>query len=148
MEYYAVVLNRTFAITINDESLDGVICRGLTSVASGGDPLTQALTAKLAVSGDLNDPSAYIDDRLLKERSSANFSIQLKDICSVEHNPRKKWGMGYYPHDGRLLIGTANRRREFIILGQQSGKDICARLSAAVGRDNNSFKPKPLRGSA
>ena len=134
MEYYALILNRTFLITINDESLIGVKCRGMTSVASGGDSLTRAITTYLAVSGDLNDPSAYIDERLLKNNSSANFTIMLGDIRSVGHNPRKKWGMGYYPHDGRVFVVTDKCRREFIILGRQSGRDICTRLSAAVER--------------
>ncbi len=33
--------------------------------------------------------------------------------------------MGYYPHDGRVTIETfENKKREFIILGNQSGQDI------------------------
>lgn len=145
MEYYAVILNRTFLVTINDESLIGVKCRGITSIASGGDPFTRAITTNLAVSGDLNDPSAYIDERLLKNSSSANFTIMLSDIRSVEYNPRKKWGMGYYPHDGRVFIVTEKCRREFIILGRQSGRGICNHLSAAVERANPSFKRGALK---
>ena len=37
----------------------------------------------------------------------------------------KKWGMGYYPHDGKVYVKTKNgKKKEFIILGSQSGKEI------------------------
>ena len=33
--------------------------------------------------------------------------------------------MGHYPHDGKIHIKTKdNKKRKFIILGSQSGKDI------------------------
>ncbi|MGD9583113.1 MAG: hypothetical protein AB7V26_05495 [Lysobacterales bacterium] len=90
----------------------------------------------LAVDGDLNDPGSYVNEHRLKRSSGANFSVRLEEICTVEYKPRKKWGMGYYPHDGRVLIGTAERTRELIILGNQSGQEISARLTAVVGRPN------------
>ena len=136
MEYYALILNRTFVVTVDDECLRGAKCRGLTSVASGGDPLTKALTSTLAVGGDLSDPGSYVDDRLLRSTNRANFTILLRDISKVEYNPNKKWGMGYYPHNGRVYVGTLDRTREFIVLGKQSGRDICTRLEAAVRRAN------------
>jgi hypothetical protein len=64
----------------------------------------------------------------------------LSDISTVEYNPKKKWGMGYYPHSGRVYINKAGRTREFIVLGKQSGSDVYARLKTAVGQANNSFK--------
>jgi hypothetical protein len=49
----------------------------------------------------------------------------LSDIKSAIYNPSKKFGMGYYPHDGRVIIETFdNKKREFIILGNQSGESI------------------------
>lgn len=133
MEYYAAILNRTFVITIDEEWLRGVKCRGLTSVSSG-DALTGVMTNMLAVSGDLNDPDSYVDQRLLRKTGRANFAIRLSDICAVEYNPKKKWGMGYYPHDGRVYVTAGKRRREFIVLGAQSGRNICTRLSASVAQ--------------
>lgn len=133
MEYYALILNRTFVITIDGECLRGVKCRGLTSIDSGGDALARALTSKLAVHGDLDDPRSYIDEHLLCSSSAANFTVLLSDISTVEYNPKKKWGMGYYPHSSRVYISTADRTREFIILGKQSGSDVYTRLKTAVG---------------
>lgn len=139
MEYYAAILNRTFLITIDDKWLTAVKCRGLTSVASGVG-LARALTATLALEGNLNDPNSYVDERVLSKSGSVNFAVLLTDIRAIEYDPNKKWGVSYYPHDGRIYITIGNRRREFIVLGQQSGRDLCARLSASVGRANTLLK--------
>lgn len=139
MEYYALILNRTFLITVGSDAINGAVCRGLTSITSG-DPLAQLVTGTLAVHGDLKNPRSYVSDKRLKQTNHANFSIKFSDICSVVHDPSKKWGMGYYPHDGKLLISTSTGTREFIILGAQSGQHICASLNDAVGRANSSFK--------
>lgn len=133
MEYYALVLNRTFVIAINGDLLEGTLCRGLTSTAGGRDGLSRYINGKLAVHGDLDDPSAYMGERAYPRRKRADFSLPLRELESVEHDPREKWGMGYYPHDDRLYLRTATRTREFILVGRQSGQAICARIRAAAG---------------
>lgn len=133
MEYYALVLNRTFVISIDGDRLEGVQCRGLTSTAGGRDALTRYINDRLAVHGDLDDPSSYIGDRRPWHYRRADFAIPLRDIRSAEHDPRLKWGMGYYPHDGRIHLRTDAHARELIVLGRQSGRGICAHLRAAAG---------------
>ena len=133
MEYYALVLNRTYLVCVGDGEITGSVCRGLTSVEGGGDRLSRALAAKLAVHGDLADPASYINGATLSKDHRANFAIAFSEVNSVTYDPRKKWGMGYYPHDGRVHVTTRDWRREFIILGAQSGRDIAARLNAAIG---------------
>ncbi len=65
-----------------------------------------------------------IDESII-EANKTNFLIKLSDIKSAIYNPSKKFGMGYYPHDGRVIIETFdNKKREFIILGNQSGESI------------------------
>ena len=147
MEYYALILNRTYLVSVNDVGLSAAVCRGLTAVEAGSG-LTRYITGHLAVHGDLNDPNSYVSSQLVTRPSRANFTLSHSNITSVVYNPGKKWGMGPYPHDGRVIVGTPTQRREFIILGDQSGKEIADRLSATVGRANNSFKPTPLRGAA
>ncbi len=136
MEYYALILNRTYKLSIDGKILDGKVCRGITSIESGSGT-ARIITSKLAVHGDLNDPKSYVDDSLLDKSNRANFSIHLNEICSVEYTPKKKWGMGYYPHDGRIFIRTARDKREFIILGSQSGREIAALISNAVENSKN-----------
>ena len=141
MQYYALILNRTFVVSVDAMGISGTVCRGLTGV-EGGDSLTRYITAQLAVHGDLNDPNSYIGHTSIRP-SRANFALSHADITSVIFNPKKKWGMGPYPHDGRVIVETSTRRREFIILGKQSGREIAERLFADV----RSFKPEPLSGS-
>jgi len=147
MEYYALILNRTYVINIKDDALCGVVCRGLTSIEGGGDTLTRSATGKLAVNGDINDPNSYVDITAINKPHRANFCIPLSDIRQVEYTPQKKWGMGYYPHDGRVFVVTPDSKREFIILGNQSGKEIATRLNAGVAVANKSFKPTPQSGA-
>ena len=132
MEYYALILNRTYLVRVGDGKITGSVCRGLTAVEGGGDRLTREITAKLAVHGNLSDPASYVDDETLSKNHRANFAISLSQLQSVTYDPRKKWGMGYYPHDGRVTIVTPDQKREFIILGTQSGRAIATRLNSAV----------------
>jgi len=130
MEYYALMLNRTFLVSVTGERLVGVVCRGLTSEPGPG--IFNLLVAPMVVRGDLNDPRSYVSDRRLRASNRANFSIDLKDVKHVRYDKRKKWGMGQHPHDGKVYVEIADSQREFIILGTQSGEDIANRLLAAV----------------
>jgi hypothetical protein len=82
----------------------------------------------------MHDPESYVDqtmdkyDALLLDHSAFlkgdkdNFIIRKSDIKRVYHNPKKKGGMGYYPHAGRIEIETIktpeNRRGDREIFGQ------------------------------
>jgi hypothetical protein len=136
MEYYAVILNRTYLLTIDDSRFSGKVARGLTSI-EGGTGIAGIITSRMAVHGDLADPGTYISSSRISKPNRADFSIKLSDISSVDYTPRKKWGMGYYPHDGRVFVTAAGQRREFIILGNQSGHDIASRLTADIARAKN-----------
>ncbi len=86
----------------------------------------------------MHDPEAYVDkamdkyDNLLSDQTlflnanKDNFIIHRSDITHLSHNPKKKWGMGYYPHAGRIEIKTIktpeNRKgdRELILVGDQN----------------------------
>jgi hypothetical protein len=145
MEYYALILNRTYLVLIDENRIHGIVCRGLTSIENGIG-VAHALTEHLAVRGDLNDPKSYVVERQLISHNSANFTIPLSEVSSIAYNPGKKWGMGYYPHDGRVFIQTSLQRRELIILGDQSGQGIADLLAASVERARRSTKPLQLHG--
>lgn len=139
MEYYWLMLNRTFLIVIQDDFLFGIKVNGLVSIDAGANPLARQLIQPMVVRGDLENPYSYIKPRFITkmedidlvgsdflEVDNANFRIKTSDIDKVTFNPTKKWGMGYYPHDGKVYVTTKNKeKREFIILGQQSGNLIC-----------------------
>ena len=138
MEFYALVLNRTFLVILHQGNMIGMKVNGQISADVQGDPLTMALTNSMVVKGDLGNPNNYIKSKYLKKLaghdilgtdilkvSSGNFRIPLSNIVETRHNPNKKWGMGPYPHDGRVFVTTRDlKKREFIILGNQSGQRI------------------------
>ncbi|WP_125916561.1 hypothetical protein [Hymenobacter coccineus] len=139
MEYYWVILNRTFLTFLTNDSLIGLKVGGPVSVEGGRDPLTRAITGTMAVKGDLNNPYSYIktsyaakyenvdfNAESMRAMDNSNFAIAYKDIAGVHFNPNKKWGMGPYPHDGRVLVTHKDgSKREFIILGTKSGESVC-----------------------
>lgn len=137
MEYYRLIWNRTFIVLVTEQSLIGIKVNGVIS-AEGGDGITRAITRKLAVKNDLDNPLSYVKDKYIQQldgldllgddlfkQYSGNFRISYKDINSLSHNSKKKWGMGYYPHDGKVYVRLNNGKLyEYIILGNQSGKVI------------------------
>ena len=140
MEYYWLILNRTFLVLITDTELIGIKVHGLIGVESS-DALTNLLP--LTVNGDLENPYSYISAKYIERIkdidlksndffrvNTSNFRISKSDIVQTSYDESKKWGMGYYPHDGRVYVRTRDgRKREFIILGSQSGREIRSRLS-------------------
>jgi hypothetical protein len=139
MEYCWLILNRTFLILITDKDLIGIKVHGLIGTENH-DPLVNLLP--LTINGDLQNPYSYmsmkyierIKDIELKSNgflkiNSSNFIINKSDIIETTYDKRKKWGMGHYPHDGKVYIRTRDdKKREFIILGSQSGQEIKNRL--------------------
>jgi hypothetical protein len=140
MEYYWLILNRTFLVLITDYELIGIKVHGPIGVESS-DALMNLLP--LTIDGDLQNPYSYICakyiDRIkdidLKSKdflraNASNFRINKSDIIDTSYDQSKKWGMGYYPHDGKVYVKTRDdKKREFIILGSQSGQEIKSRLS-------------------
>jgi hypothetical protein len=138
MEYYKIVFNRTFLILLTKDYLIGLQGNGMVSIEGGADILTQRMTSLLAVKGDLTNPYSYLKNKYLADiesynlfdksillRNKTNFMIDRSDIKDVYYDARKKWGMGYYPHDGKVYVKTKdNKKKEFIILGEQSGQQI------------------------
>lgn len=138
MEYYWLMLNRTYLILLLEDCLVGIKANGIVSIETGTDSFSRKVTKSLAIHGDLRNPYSYIKNKYIKKSESAdlqsseilstsksNFRMAYKDIKKVWYDPRRKWGMGYYPHDGKVYITTLdNKTREFIILGHQSGELI------------------------
>lgn len=142
MEYYMLILNRTFLVLYNPDSIIGIKVNGLVSIENQSDYFTRTITNSLAIKGDLNNPQSYVKeknilklkghdltDANIKAIDKANFIIQAENLSEIYYDPRKKWGMGYYPHDGKVYVKSKNgSKREFIILGNQSGERIASNL--------------------
>lgn len=146
MEYYRLILNRTFMIVLTREKIIGIKVNGLVGVKTG-NPTYDIL--HLHIDGDLQNPHAYINPKYIKRMSDidllsgdltkvdrANFVINRSDVTAVEYDKSKKWGMGYYPHDGKVYVTQRDRsKREFIILGSQSGAAVRDRLKVIPNVD-------------
>ena len=145
MEYYFLILNRTFLVVIGDGELIGLKVRGLISSENNSNPIASRMTNHLAIKDSLGDPNSYINRNLLDkytelevqssrvmEMDNSNFKIKFDDILNVYHDKRKKWGMSYYPHDGKIFVETSDAKKELIILGNQQGSEIAQQLNAAI----------------
>jgi hypothetical protein len=123
MEYYFGILNRTFLILLTDSFLLGLKVNGVVGTGLPGD-----LNDRFSYTND-SYVDAFLDEDIygasILSVNKANFKINKTDIIEVNYDPRKKWGMGPYPHDGKIYIKTNDEKtREFIILGDQSGDEI------------------------
>lgn len=140
MQYFGLILNRTFLVLLTKDQIIGIKVNGIVSVESGGNRLVKELSNTMTVKGDLQNPYSYIkseyldrvkdlelvDTEILKQDKS-NFVIYRADIINAYHDPKKKWGMGYYPHDGKVYVLTNDgKKKEFIILGNQSGNKVAS----------------------
>jgi hypothetical protein len=138
MEYYGLIFNRTYLVLITREYIIGLKVNGLISIESKPDVVTKLITSSMAVKGDLFNPYSYIKSKYLQlyqhtnlldgsilKVSRSNFMIKRNEVKEVRYDPSKKWGIGYYPHDGKIYISyPGGKKREFIVLGNQSGKSI------------------------
>lgn len=136
MEYYGLILNRTFMVLITDDKLIGIKVHGPIGVKTED---TSAFMPHVVIDGDMNNPYSYIDISYLQkiqtfelesdevlQANKVNFKIARSSIVEVRYDKTKKWGMGPYPHDGKIYVITRDsKKREFIILGSQSGQHLC-----------------------
>jgi hypothetical protein len=128
MEYFALILNRSFLVFITDVGLQGWKFSGPVTarVPSFYEPIEELLDAP-----DMTPGSDAFND-LMHE---GTFVIPYSEVSCVSFVAKKKWGMGPIPHTGILPIElTGGRKREFILLGSAFGDrirdSILARLAA------------------
>ncbi|WP_374950638.1 hypothetical protein [Mucilaginibacter sp.] len=136
---YKGMSNCIYKVFVTDSTVMAAKVNGYIGVSS---PFKIGTTVPANV---MHDPEAYINrslsskyDSLLNDNQKfvkadkQNFIIRKEDIKRVYHNPEKKWGMGYYPHNGRIEIQTTKKvkglnsetEREFILIGDQDPKTI------------------------
>ncbi|MGA7713517.1 MAG: hypothetical protein WCA81_16575 [Rhizomicrobium sp.] len=125
MQYYALILNRTYKVFIADTMLCGAKVLGLvasppadSAVSHQQDYWVSTLSATLYE--HLNVTSA-----IFLRLSFSNFQIRWHDISRIDFNPKRKWGMGNVPHSGRIILRLrSGRSRELILLGDQDGEAL------------------------
>lgn len=140
MQYYGLILNRTYLVLMTNDRIIGLKVNGLVSVDGGGNILAKELSKTMTVKGDLQNPYSYVKSKYINrlqdlelvdseivEQDRSNFVIKRAYIINAYYDPRKKWGMGYYPHDGKVYVETNDgKKKELIVLGSQSGHRIAS----------------------
>jgi hypothetical protein len=124
MEYYALILNRTFVVFIAPEGLYGWKAEGAVTASQ---PMYFQPYA-----GMLQDPVLMRDREAVRRLSDlkGGFFIPRSEIVSVAVIHRNKWGMGRIPHSGRIKIRlSSGKSREFILLGSVSPESIQQSIS-------------------
>ncbi len=127
MEYYRLIWNRTFEVTVDESGCSGAFVRGAISTGSPGivmaamdDEPAHLVDAKRLDAS--REHPAGSSEYLAKHRF--NFTWPRASILAIRFNPRKKWGMGAIPHDGRIEFERSDRSREFIVLGKDRAPKI------------------------
>lgn len=138
MQYYGLIFNKTLLVLLTKDLLIGIKVNGLVSVESGGNIIAKELAGTMAIKGDLQNTYSYVKSKFIDRvndydlfdgsiltQNSSNFVINRSDIKSAFYDPKEKWGMGYYPHDGKVYVETNDgQKMEFINMGNQSGEKI------------------------
>lgn len=130
MEYFALILNRTYVVFVTPDRLYAWKVRG---------PVTNWNPAYfLPYSKMLNDRKLRCSYEAVEKLANlrGGFVIPRSEVVSVEPVYKQKWGMGGIPHSGRIRVRlTSGRSREFILLGSVSPERIRQELLAGKSVD-------------
>jgi hypothetical protein len=125
MEYYALIMNRTFVVFVSPDGLYG--WKAVGAVAGGAAGYYQPFQELLADSNLMHDLIAIKKLAAL----AGGFFIPKGQIRSAEAVPQQKFGMAGIPHSGRILIHfVSGGSREFIPLGSVDGASIARSILA------------------
>jgi hypothetical protein len=140
MQYFGLILNKIYLVLLTKDRIIAIKVNGLVSIESSGNILAKELSNTMTVKGDLQNPYSYInpkyfakmqdlelDDVNILAQNKSNFVIHRINVTNAYYDLKKKWGMGYYPHDGKVYVSTNDgKKKEFIILGNQSGHKVAS----------------------
>jgi hypothetical protein len=140
MEYYLSILNRTYQIFVTPTTIVGAF-------------VTSMMAAPLGLQRYWFVPSNYVNKRRLEKYEQIspesddfkslsplfNFQYPRIEVRRFWYDPTIKWGMGTVAHSGKLYMELSNgRKREFILLGLQQGKEILQYLQRERNLAENS----------
>ncbi|HSY35455.1 MAG TPA: hypothetical protein VK814_06875 [Acidobacteriaceae bacterium] len=112
MEYYGLILNRTYLVFAAPGGLYGWKVEGPVSNAR---PLFYEPYQKMLDDPELIRGRGAVEDLA---KLKGGFFIPDLEIASVIASDKSKWGMGGIPHSGRIRVNLTNGKwREFILLG-------------------------------
>ena len=144
MEYVNIIGNRILKVWITSERIFAAKVKGMTSETTRYSFINN--TSLVVDRRKRNSPQEYanqteearysevdfnsINSIEFLEMNKGNFIITKTNIEDSYHNPAKKWGMGRYPHNGRIILrlkkesSNNKTKREFILIGKQNKNRI------------------------
>lgn len=142
MQYYRIMLNCIYLLYRVNKLLYGIKVYGMIAESHPTDNITNKLLQDRIVFSNRTDPLSYLNNRYIYMyqdvdltaptvlfRDKANFSMDLSD-ATVIFDPKRKWGMGAYRHNGKIKIEPRqSKRREFILIGEQDEQRIINLIS-------------------
>ena len=129
MEYYWLIMNRTFIVFLSADGLYGWKVHGVVSA------LTPRYFERYVEK--LRDPDLMNDSDRIKELASdhGGFFIPRESITSAEFIRKRKWGMGGVAHSGIVNVKLSDGGlREFILLGDVNGLQIEREILSGASR--------------
>jgi hypothetical protein len=129
MEYFWLILNRTFVIFVTLDGLYGWRARG---------PVSNSNPRYFETYQEMLKGEEFTRDRRAIQKLSrlaGGFLIDWSQVVSIEADDRQKWGMGGIPHSGRVHVRLkSGKSREFILLGSDAIPEIVRdKMVSAMG---------------
>jgi hypothetical protein len=134
MEYFWLILNRTYIVFVAPEGVYGWKIFG---------PVTNSNRTFYEPFQEMLDEEFLRDKESITQLShlAGGFFLDRSSIASISDDPRQKWGMGGILHSGRLSVRLNNgKSREFILLGCVDQDAICSGAAASLGIQVTSSK--------
>jgi hypothetical protein len=132
MEYYLGILNHTYQIFVTPEVIAGGFVNGLAA-APMRLPKNWFVPERWAKKKWLEkyEKVSPASRNFMRFNPRRNFQYRREDIRRFWYSPTTKWGMGTVAHSGKLYLELCNRKkREFILLGLQQGKEYIEYLQS------------------
>ena len=128
MEYYGLIMNRTYVVFIAPEGLYGWMAHGPVAATNRAyfEPYQQML----------REEQLTRNRKAIQKLSqlSGGFVLDRIDIASVTDSDRRKWGMGGLPHSGSVRVRlVSGKSREFILLGRVTPGRIRHKIISILG---------------
>ena len=119
MQYYWVMLNRTFEVFVTDTKICAARVGGLIASPTFVDEKYKEprfyVRPRLRARYDGVDP----DSSEFLAIDSANFQISRAEIGDIELH-KTKWGMGAVPYSGRIVMSLRDGgKKELVLVGTQ-----------------------------
>lgn len=113
MQYYGLILNRTYLVLLMDDRLVGIKVNGLVSIESGGNLLEKKLSNLMAVRGDLKTPIPILNHLTINGCRSWNLQMSISGLST-----------------GQILLSTAPILKKLTMIPVRNGEWVIIRMMA------------------